>query len=253
MGNQYSITVSDETHHILKQAKKDGYKVSQLIDVAVKTLGREQLLRLRMVWKSYEGDEEWSQSSPKKHVARSATRRSRHINTMMNAFARLVDQWKHLSALPRQLKRGWVGNERLLQVRLCSNVAGPNQVVQPNRSRWVHGWIKSWWLRRNSPWWGCPLHWFSSRWRWCCQMHDVQSHVGAFKWVKTSVKYARTKCKWISLMKFDGIGFAGIVIAMKTIEVQCAMCGHREIIELKYPFNKGKHSEPDIWICNTHR
>jgi uncharacterized protein YfeS len=58
MGNQYSITVSDETHHILKQAKDDGYKVSQLIDVAVKTLGREQLLRLRMVWKAYEGGEE---------------------------------------------------------------------------------------------------------------------------------------------------------------------------------------------------
>ena len=58
MGNQYSITVSDETHHILKQAKDDGYKVSQLIDVAVKTLGREQLLRLRMVWKAYEGDSE---------------------------------------------------------------------------------------------------------------------------------------------------------------------------------------------------
>ena len=58
MGNQYSITVSDETHRILKQAKEDGYKVSQLIDVAVKTLGRQQLLRLRMVWKRYEGDEE---------------------------------------------------------------------------------------------------------------------------------------------------------------------------------------------------
>lgn len=54
MGNQYSITVSDETHQILKKAKEDGYKVSQLIDVAVKTLGREQLLRLRMVWKHYD-------------------------------------------------------------------------------------------------------------------------------------------------------------------------------------------------------
>lgn len=54
MGNQYSITVSDETHHILKQAKDRGYKVSQLIDIAVKTLGWEQLLRLRMVWKKYE-------------------------------------------------------------------------------------------------------------------------------------------------------------------------------------------------------
>lgn len=53
MGNQYSITVSDETHHILRQAKEDGYKVSQLIDIAVKTLGRQQLLRLRMVWKAY--------------------------------------------------------------------------------------------------------------------------------------------------------------------------------------------------------
>lgn len=58
MGNQYSITVSDETHLILKKAKEHGYKVSQLIDVAVKTLGREQLLRLRHVWKSYEGEQE---------------------------------------------------------------------------------------------------------------------------------------------------------------------------------------------------
>lgn len=58
MGNQYSITVSDETHHILKNAKENGYKVSQLIDVAVKTLGYEQLRRLRMVWKKYDGDEE---------------------------------------------------------------------------------------------------------------------------------------------------------------------------------------------------
>jgi len=153
MGNQYSITVSDETHHILKQAKKDGYKVSQLIDVAVKTLGREQLLRLRMVWKAYEGDSEWSQSSPKKHVARSATRRSRHINTMMNAFALPAVRWKHLSALPRQLKRGWVGNERrLLQVRLCSNVVRSRQVVQPYRARWIHGRLRSWRLRWSSSW-----------------------------------------------------------------------------------------------------
>ena len=54
MGNQYSITVSDETHQILKQIKEEGYKVSQMIDIAVKTLGREQLLRLRHVWKVYE-------------------------------------------------------------------------------------------------------------------------------------------------------------------------------------------------------
>jgi hypothetical protein len=58
MGNQYSITVSDETHQILKQAKENGYKVSQLIDVAVKTFGLHQLLRLRMVWKAYDGGEE---------------------------------------------------------------------------------------------------------------------------------------------------------------------------------------------------
>ena len=56
MGNQYSITVSDETHQILKKAKEEGYKVSQFIDVAVKTLGYDQLRRLRMVWRKYEGD-----------------------------------------------------------------------------------------------------------------------------------------------------------------------------------------------------
>lgn len=54
MGNQYSITVSDETHQILKKAKEQGYKVSQLIDIGVKTLGYDQLRRLRMVWKAYD-------------------------------------------------------------------------------------------------------------------------------------------------------------------------------------------------------
>ncbi len=51
MGNQYSITVSDETERILKRAKEDGYKVSQLIDIAVKTLGMEALVRLQAVYR----------------------------------------------------------------------------------------------------------------------------------------------------------------------------------------------------------
>jgi len=46
MGNQYSITVSDETHQILKTAKENGWKVSPLIDVAIKTLGIDALRRL---------------------------------------------------------------------------------------------------------------------------------------------------------------------------------------------------------------
>ena len=46
MGNQYSITVSDESHRILKNAKESGWKVSQLIDVAIKTLGPDALRRL---------------------------------------------------------------------------------------------------------------------------------------------------------------------------------------------------------------
>tara|TARA_Y100000401_G_scaffold99311_1_gene87506 strand:+ start:96 stop:311 length:216 start_codon:yes stop_codon:yes gene_type:complete len=46
MGNQYSITVSDESHEILKRAKDQGWKVSPLIDVAIKTLGLDALRRL---------------------------------------------------------------------------------------------------------------------------------------------------------------------------------------------------------------
>lgn len=46
MANQYSITVSDESDRILKQLKEQGYKVSQLIDVAIKTLNRDALMRL---------------------------------------------------------------------------------------------------------------------------------------------------------------------------------------------------------------
>lgn len=46
MGNQYSITVSDESEAILKSMKESGYKVSQVIDEAVKTLGEAALARL---------------------------------------------------------------------------------------------------------------------------------------------------------------------------------------------------------------
>lgn len=46
MPNQYSITVSEETDNILKELKKSGYKVSQVIDAAVKTLGRSACVRL---------------------------------------------------------------------------------------------------------------------------------------------------------------------------------------------------------------
>lgn len=46
MGNQYSITVSDETQAILQSMKESGYKVSQVIDEAVKTLGQAGCARL---------------------------------------------------------------------------------------------------------------------------------------------------------------------------------------------------------------
>tara|TARA_R100000426_G_scaffold60143_1_gene42480 strand:+ start:413 stop:712 length:300 start_codon:yes stop_codon:yes gene_type:complete len=46
MGNQYSITVSDESARILTQAKEYGHKISPLIDVAIKTLGFDALQRL---------------------------------------------------------------------------------------------------------------------------------------------------------------------------------------------------------------
>ena len=39
MGNQYSITVSNETDSILKKLKDGGYMTSQVIDEAVKLLG----------------------------------------------------------------------------------------------------------------------------------------------------------------------------------------------------------------------
>ena len=46
MPNQYSITVSEETDNILKELKNSGYKVSQVIDAAVKTLGGPACVRL---------------------------------------------------------------------------------------------------------------------------------------------------------------------------------------------------------------
>lgn len=46
MGNQYSITVSDETDRILKSMKKSGYKMSQIIDAAVSTIGEHGCARL---------------------------------------------------------------------------------------------------------------------------------------------------------------------------------------------------------------
>lgn len=49
MGNQYSITVSDETDEVLQELRKHGFKVSQMIDTAVKTLGRDALMVLHAV------------------------------------------------------------------------------------------------------------------------------------------------------------------------------------------------------------
>lgn len=46
MGNQYSITVSDETDRILKTLKDGGYMTSQVVDEAVKLLKNEALAKL---------------------------------------------------------------------------------------------------------------------------------------------------------------------------------------------------------------
>lgn len=61
MGNQYSITVSDYTDSILQEMKDNGYKVSQVIDEAIKTLHVRALQRLiaqRRMLQSMQGDEE---------------------------------------------------------------------------------------------------------------------------------------------------------------------------------------------------
>ena len=61
MGNQYSITVSDETNEILQRMKKGGYKMSQVIDAAVSTIGEHGCARLvamrRRIKSIDEGDE----------------------------------------------------------------------------------------------------------------------------------------------------------------------------------------------------
>lgn len=46
MANQYSITLSDESATILKILKEGGYKTSQVIDEAIKTLRSPALARL---------------------------------------------------------------------------------------------------------------------------------------------------------------------------------------------------------------
>ena len=46
MANQYSITLSDESARVLKHLKERNYKVSRVIDVALKTLGPDALMRL---------------------------------------------------------------------------------------------------------------------------------------------------------------------------------------------------------------
>ena len=46
MGNQYSITVSDETDRILQAMKEEGYKMSQVIDAAVSTIGKDGCARI---------------------------------------------------------------------------------------------------------------------------------------------------------------------------------------------------------------
>jgi hypothetical protein len=60
MANQYSITVSEDTDRILNEMKKSGYKVSQVIDAAIKTLQQPALARavaLERRVKTLEGDE----------------------------------------------------------------------------------------------------------------------------------------------------------------------------------------------------
>lgn len=49
MGNQYSITVSDETNEVLLKLKERGMKVSQMVDAAVKTFGADALMVLHAV------------------------------------------------------------------------------------------------------------------------------------------------------------------------------------------------------------
>jgi len=46
MPNQYSITVSEDADRILKDMKKSGYKISQVIDAAIKNIQQPGLTRM---------------------------------------------------------------------------------------------------------------------------------------------------------------------------------------------------------------
>jgi|DEB0MinimDraft_4_1074332.scaffolds.fasta_scaffold10086_1 predicted CopG family antitoxin len=51
MPNQYSITVSEEADRILKEMKKKGHKLSQVIDAAIKSIQEPGLTRMVAVEK----------------------------------------------------------------------------------------------------------------------------------------------------------------------------------------------------------
>jgi len=46
MANQYSITVGDVSDATLKELKRSGFKVSQVIDAAILVLGSDTLARM---------------------------------------------------------------------------------------------------------------------------------------------------------------------------------------------------------------
>jgi len=54
MGNQYSITVSEESANILNYIKKCGKMPSRAIDCAVRTIGIQGLMRLMLLQTSLE-------------------------------------------------------------------------------------------------------------------------------------------------------------------------------------------------------
>lgn len=59
MANQYSITVGDVSDATLKEMKRSGFKVSQVIDAAILILGTETLARMtRWTREQRKGDED---------------------------------------------------------------------------------------------------------------------------------------------------------------------------------------------------
>lgn len=59
MANQYSITVGDVSNETLKELKRSGFKVSQVIDAAILVLGTETLARMtRWTREQRKGDEQ---------------------------------------------------------------------------------------------------------------------------------------------------------------------------------------------------